>query len=54
MNNREFADMRFILFVLLCDCNNAAPMPKTKHRTLHKMVDLNLELCLKFVQLKIF
>ena len=27
-NKREFADMRFILFVPLCDCNNAAPMPK--------------------------
>ena len=25
----------------------------SKHRTLHKMVDLNLELCLKFVQLKV-
>ena len=24
----EFAEMRFILFVPLCDCNNAAPMPK--------------------------
>ena len=28
VNKREFADMRFILFVSLCDCNNAAPMPK--------------------------
>ena len=25
-----------------------------KHRTLHRMVDLDLELCLKFVQLKVF
>ena len=25
---REFADIRFILFVPLCDCSNAAPMPK--------------------------
>ena len=25
-----------------------------KHRTLHRMVDLDLELCLKFVQLKGF
>ena len=24
----EFAEIRFILFVPLCDCNNAAPMPK--------------------------
>ena len=28
VNSREFADIRFILFVPLCDCNNAAPMPK--------------------------
>ena len=28
VNKREFADIRFILFVPLCDCNNAAPMPK--------------------------
>ena len=28
VNNREFADIRFILFVPLCDYNNAAPMPK--------------------------
>ena len=27
VNKREVADMRFILFVPLCDCNNAAPMP---------------------------
>ena len=25
-----------------------------KHHTLHRMVDLDLELCLKFVQLKVF
>ena len=25
VNNCEFADIRFILFVPLCDCNNAAP-----------------------------
>ena len=25
-----------------------------KHRTLHRMVGLDLELCLKFVQLKVF
>ena len=28
LNNREFADIRFVLFVPLCDGNNAAPMPK--------------------------
>ena len=28
VNKREFADMRFILIVPLCYCNNAAPMPK--------------------------
>ena len=27
VNNLEFAEIRFILFALLCDCNNAAPMP---------------------------
>ena len=54
MNNREFADIRFILFVLLCDCSNAAPMPKFEASTLHRMVGLDVELCLKFVQLKVF
>ena len=28
VNRPEFADIRFILFVPLWDCNNAAPMPK--------------------------
>ena len=28
VNWREFADIRFILFVPLWDCNHAAPMPK--------------------------
>ena len=28
VNKREFANIRFILFVPLCDCSNAAPMPK--------------------------
>ena len=28
LNKREFADMKFILFDPLCDCKNAAPMPK--------------------------
>ena len=28
VNKREFADKRFILFVPLCDCSNASPMPK--------------------------
>ena len=28
VNKREIADMRLILFDRLCDCNNAAPMPK--------------------------
>ena len=28
VNNQEFAEMRFVLFVPLCDCNNAAPMSK--------------------------
>ena len=27
VNRREFADIRFILFVPLWDCNHAAPMP---------------------------
>ena len=27
-NSLEFAEMRLILFVLLWDCNNAAPRPK--------------------------
>ena len=28
VNRREFSDIRFILFVPMWDCNNAAPMPK--------------------------
>ena len=28
VNRREFADKRFILFVPLWDCKNAAPLPK--------------------------
>ena len=28
VSKREFADILFILFVPLCDCSNAAPMPK--------------------------
>ena len=28
VNKREFADIRVILFVPLCDRSNAAPMPK--------------------------
>ena len=28
VNKRKFADMRFNLIVPLCDCSNAAPMPK--------------------------
>ena len=28
LNSLEIAEIRFILFVPLCDCNNAAPMPK--------------------------
>ena len=28
VNRREFADIRFILFVPLWDFNNVAPMPK--------------------------
>ena len=28
VNSLEFAEIRFILFVPLCDCSNAAPMPK--------------------------
>ena len=28
VNKREFADIRLILFVPFCNCNNAAPMPK--------------------------
>ena len=28
VNKREFADIRFILLVPLCDCSNVAPMPK--------------------------
>ena len=28
VNRRAFADKRFILFVPLWDCSNAAPMPK--------------------------
>ena len=28
VNRREIADIRFILFVPLWDCSNAAPMPK--------------------------
>ena len=27
VNSLEFSEIRFILFVLLCDCKNAAPMP---------------------------
>ena len=50
VNRREFADIRFILFVPLWDCKSAAPLPNIEHRTLHKMVDLDLGLCLNFVQ----
>ena len=28
VNILEIAEIRIILFVALCDCNNAAPMPK--------------------------
>ena len=28
VNSLEIAEIRFILFVPLCVCNNAAPMPK--------------------------
>ena len=28
VNKREFVELRFNLFDLLCACNNAAPMPK--------------------------
>ena len=28
VKSREFADIKFILFVPLCDCSSAAPMPK--------------------------
>ena len=28
VNKREFADMRFVLFVPKWDCSNATPMPK--------------------------
>ena len=46
--------MRFILFVPLCDCNKCCTVAKVRSiAQLHKMVDLNLELCLKFVQLKV-
>ena len=55
VNNREFADIRFILFVPQCDffivlsrCQNL------KHRTLHRMDGLDLELCLKFVLSEFF
>ena len=27
VNKQEFADIRFVLFVPLCHCSNAAPMP---------------------------
>ena len=27
VNKREFAELRFIVFVPLCNCNIAAPMP---------------------------
>ena len=30
VNKQEFDDIRFVLFVPLCDCSNAAPMPKFK------------------------
>ena len=28
VTRRDFADTRFILFVPLCDCKSAAPIPK--------------------------
>ena len=28
VNSLEFAEIRFILFVVLCDCKNALPIPK--------------------------
>ena len=30
VNSLEIAEMRFILSVPLCECNNAAPIPKLK------------------------
>ena len=30
VNSLEFAEIWFIFSVPLCDCNNAAPMPKTE------------------------
>ena len=28
VNSLEFVEMRFVLFIPLCDCNNSASMPK--------------------------
>ena len=28
VNKQKFADIRFIFLVQLCDCSNAAPIPK--------------------------
>ena len=53
MNNREFAYIRIYLFhyvivIMMRQCQIL------KHRTLHRMVGLDLEWCLKFVLLKVF
>ena len=48
VNSREFADIRFFLFVPLCDCNNAAPMPKFEASHAHCIEGLQDVTCDKF------
>ena len=49
VKNLEIVDMRFNLFVPLCDCRSAAPIPKLEASHIAKIVDLDLELCLRIV-----
>ena len=51
VNNHELADIRYnhyVIVIMLRRCQSL------KHRTLHKMVRLDLELCLKFNLSKVF
>ena len=48
MKSLDFADIRSILFVNLCECKSDTPILNLRLRTCHRMVDLGLELCLRF------
>ena len=50
VNNREFAHIRFhyVIVIMLRQCQSL------RHRTLHRMVSLDLEFSLKIVLSKVF